>query len=126
MRIMNGINWRRPATPSIHHRLYQYWRHPRGQRLRQYDTAITNSPIRPDVGAAICSDKVMQVMWTGAKYAVTQNLDVIGAYYHYIQNDYTSHAAPIPQRTRSAPVRSTLFPLWSFGASHRSGMPILA
>ena len=27
-------------------------------------------------------------MWTGAKYAVTDELDVIGAYYHYIQNSY--------------------------------------
>ena len=25
-------------------------------------------------------------MWAGAKYAVTENLDVIGGYYHYIQN----------------------------------------
>ena len=27
-------------------------------------------------------------MWTGAKYGVTNELDVIGAYYHYIQNSY--------------------------------------
>jgi len=27
-------------------------------------------------------------MWTGAKYAVTDDLDVIGAYYHYIQNSW--------------------------------------
>jgi hypothetical protein len=27
-------------------------------------------------------------MWAGAKYAVTEDLDVIGAYYHYIQNSY--------------------------------------
>ncbi|WP_154073686.1 hypothetical protein [Bradyrhizobium erythrophlei] len=31
---------------------------------------------------------VLQVMWTGAKYAVTDDLDVIGAYYHYIQNSF--------------------------------------
>jgi predicted porin len=33
-------------------------------------------------------NKVLQVMWTGAKYAVTNDLDVIGAYYHYIQNSF--------------------------------------
>src|ERR1700731_2420217 len=30
-------------------------------------------------------DKLFHVFWTGAKYAVTDNLDVIGAYYHYTQ-----------------------------------------
>jgi len=33
-------------------------------------------------------NKVLQVMWAGAKYAVTDNLDVIGGYYHYIQNSF--------------------------------------
>jgi len=33
-------------------------------------------------------NKTLQVMWAGAKYGVTENLDVIGAYYHYIQNSY--------------------------------------
>jgi predicted porin len=37
-----------------------------------------------------CSDKILQVAWAGAKYAITQNLDVIGAYYHYNQNQYVS------------------------------------
>jgi hypothetical protein len=29
-----------------------------------------------------------QVMWVEAKYAVTENLDVIGAHYRYIQNSF--------------------------------------
>jgi len=33
-------------------------------------------------------NRVLQIMWTGAKYAVTDDLDVIGAYYHYIQNSW--------------------------------------
>jgi predicted porin len=36
------------------------------------------------------SDKILQVVWLGTKYAVTDNVDVIGAYYHYNQNDYTT------------------------------------
>ena len=33
-------------------------------------------------------NRVLQIMWTGAKYAITDDLDVIGAYYHYIQNSF--------------------------------------
>ncbi len=33
-------------------------------------------------------DRILHVMWTGVKYAVTDELDVIGAYYHYIQNSF--------------------------------------
>jgi predicted porin len=32
--------------------------------------------------------KTLQVFWAGAKYSVTQQLDLIGAYYHYQQNSY--------------------------------------
>jgi len=54
-------------------------------------TAVTNLAYSAGCASGTtCSDKVVQVMWTGAKYAVTKDLDVIGAYYHYIQNDYTS------------------------------------
>ena len=43
-------------------------------------------------------NKTFQVMWVGAKYAVTENLDVIGAYYHYIQNSFfgTPARGPAP------------------------------
>jgi predicted porin len=41
-------------------------------------------------------NKIFQVMWVGAKYAVTENLDVIGAYYHYIQNNFFGTAAGGP------------------------------
>ena len=37
-------------------------------------------------------------MWTGVRYAVTDKLDVIAAYYHYTQNSYygTPTAGPLP------------------------------
>jgi predicted porin len=41
-------------------------------------------------------NKTFQVMWVGAKYAITENLDVIGAYYHYIQNSFFGTAAGGP------------------------------
>jgi predicted porin len=60
-------------------------------------TAVTNLAYSAGCAArTTCSDKVMQVMWTGAKYAVTKELDVVGAYYHYIQNDYTSASCANP------------------------------
>ena len=33
-------------------------------------------------------DRILQIFWTGAKYAVTDNLDVMGGYYHYLQNSF--------------------------------------
>jgi predicted porin len=43
-------------------------------------------------------NKTLHVMWAGAKYAVTEKLDVIAAYYHYIQNSYfgTPTGGPAP------------------------------
>jgi hypothetical protein len=37
-------------------------------------------------------------MWVGTKYALTDNLDVIAAYYHYIQDSYfgTATRGPAP------------------------------
>jgi len=37
-------------------------------------------------------DKLFNVFWAGAKYAVTDNLDVTGAYYHY---DQPAFGAPV-------------------------------
>jgi hypothetical protein len=39
---------------------------------------------------------VLQVMWTRMKYAVTDELDVMAGYYHYIQNSYFGTAAGGP------------------------------
>ncbi len=39
-------------------------------------------------GSSTTNSKTLQVMWTGAKYSVTPDLDITGAYYHYLQNSY--------------------------------------
>jgi len=59
-------------------------------------TAISNVAYSAGCGTGTCSDKVMQVMWTGARYAVNKDLDVVGAYYHYIQNTYTTASCANP------------------------------
>jgi predicted porin len=34
------------------------------------------------------ADRIMQIAWTGMKYALTDQVDVIAAYYHYTQNSF--------------------------------------
>jgi predicted porin len=46
-------------------------------------TAINNTNINSTAFSA--GDKLFHVFWTGVKYAVTDHVDVIGAYYHYDQ-----------------------------------------
>jgi predicted porin len=45
--------------------------------------AINNTNINNTAFNA--GDRLMHIFWTGAKYAITDNLDLIGAYYHYTQ-----------------------------------------
>jgi predicted porin len=37
-------------------------------------------------------EKIMQVVWAGARYSVTNSVDLVGAYYHYDQNNFASGA----------------------------------
>jgi predicted porin len=54
------------------------------------NTSINNNAFNKNCGTGGgCKDEIFQVMWVGAKYGITNNLDVIGGYYHYIQNQYT-------------------------------------
>jgi predicted porin len=52
--------------------------------------AINNTNINNTAFSA--GDKLFHVFWTGVKYSVTDNLDVIGAYYHY---DQPAFGAPV-------------------------------
>jgi predicted porin len=38
-------------------------------------------------------DKVLQVFWTGAGYAITKDVNVVGAFYHYDQNSFGGGAS---------------------------------
>jgi len=37
-------------------------------------------------------NKVLQVFWIGARYSILSNIDIVGAYYRYNQNDYNTSA----------------------------------
>jgi predicted porin len=92
--------------------------------------AVNNTNINNTAfGVNGLGNKTFQVMWAGAKYAVTENLDVIGAYYHYIQNSFFGTAAGGPPpvsapSTRNAPGRSTRSLPLSIGGLHQSGISI--
>jgi predicted porin len=52
-------------------------------------TAIANNAFNAACGSGNgCTNEIFQVMWTGAKYGITRDLDFIGAYYHYIQDQF--------------------------------------
>jgi len=62
-----------------------------GSVLSANGTTIANNAFNSLCGSGTgCKDRVMQSMWTGAKYGITRDLDIIGAYYHYIQNTYVN------------------------------------
>jgi predicted porin len=46
-------------------------------------------------GSAGFKDKILQFIWAGARYSVTDDLDVVGAYYHYWQNTFAASPANI-------------------------------
>jgi predicted porin len=48
------------------------------------NTNISNTSF----GAAGFADRIFDVYWTGVKYAVTKEVDVIAAYYHYTQHSH--------------------------------------
>jgi predicted porin len=65
-----------------------------GSVLSGNGTTIANNAFNVLCGSGTgCSDRIMQSMWTGAKYGITRDLDVIGAYYHYIQNSFVHGVA---------------------------------
>jgi predicted porin len=70
-----------------------------GSFLCQGCEAFNNTDINNTAfGVNGLGNKTFQVMWTGVKYAVTGNLDVIAAYYHYVQDSFfgTVTGGPAP------------------------------
>ena len=55
-------------------------------------TAIGNYPVPAGFvnATAYTEHKILRVFWTGVKYAIRDNVDIAGAYYHYYQNDYNT------------------------------------
>ena len=81
-----------PVTTSFRDDGFQFnFTNAAGSILSGNGTTVANNAFNALCGSGTgCSDRVTQSMWTGAKYGVTRDLDVIGAYYHYIQNTYVN------------------------------------
>jgi predicted porin len=56
-------------------------------------TAIGNYPVPAGFvnSTAYTEHKILRVFWAGIKYAVRDDVDIAGAYYHYYQNDYNTN-----------------------------------
>src|SRR5580704_4174641 len=54
-------------------------------------TSINNNAFNSlcDTGTG-CGNEIFQVFWAGAKYGITRDLDITGAYYEYGQNQYVN------------------------------------
>jgi len=64
-----------------------------GAALTAAGTAINNNGFNVSCGTGTgCNNEILQIVWTGAKYGITRDLDIIGAYYHYIQGQYVNGA----------------------------------
>jgi len=56
-------------------------------------TSINNNAFNAACGTGTgCTDKIFQVAWTGFKYGITRDLDLVGAYYEYFQSQYVNGA----------------------------------
>jgi predicted porin len=54
-------------------------------------TSINNNAFNALCGTGTgCSDETFQILWVGAKYGITRDLDITGAYYQYWQNQYVN------------------------------------
>lgn len=91
LKLYTGYEWIRFAAPS----------HPQsaftdigGDFICAGCAAFNNTDIsNMAYGVGGLGNKTLQVMWTGARYAVRDNLDVMAGYYHYIQNSFFGTAA---------------------------------
>jgi predicted porin len=56
-------------------------------------TSINNNAFNALCGTGTgCGNEYFQVLWAGAKYGITRDLDIVGAYYEYWQNQFVSGA----------------------------------
>jgi predicted porin len=60
-----------------------------------FGTGGTNIVSTAFSGSAGFKDRILQVFWTGARYDIAENLYVVGAYYHYDQNNFASSPANV-------------------------------
>jgi predicted porin len=54
-------------------------------------TSINNNAFNANCGTGTgCGNEIFQIFWVGAKYGITRDLDITGAYYEYFQNQFVN------------------------------------
>ena len=92
-------------------------------------TSINNNAFNVNCGTGTgCGNEIFQIFWVGAKYGITRDLDVTGAYYEYFQNQFVNGAgicaSPGAHSQCAAPTKFTQ--RCSIGGFCRSGIPTSA
>jgi predicted porin len=103
LKLYGGYEWIRYAAPSDPQTAFTDLA---GDLICAGCAAINNTNISNRAyGFDDLGNKIFQVMWTGARYAITDDLDVMGGYYHYIQNSFygtiTGGSAPCDTPARA-------------------------
>ena len=83
LKLYGGYEWIQFAPPSDRQTAFN---NISGDFICLGCAAINNTNINNT--AFMAHDRIEQVFWTGAKYAVTDKLNVMGGYYHYLQNSF--------------------------------------
>jgi predicted porin len=100
LKLFGGYEFIRYAPPSNPYGVGAGFTDISGDLLCAGCAAINNTNINSTAFNA--GDKLFHVFWTGAKYSLTDNPDVIGAYYHYDQT-----AFGIPANCAAGPTPAT-------------------
>jgi len=79
----------------VHHQAYRFTDIAGDFVCFECDTATggTNIDSTAYSGSAGFKDKILQVFWWGARYDITDAVYVVGAYYHYDQNNFAASLA---------------------------------
>jgi predicted porin len=91
LRVYAGYEWTQFANSNDTYAAHTGFTDIAGDFICSGCTAINGTTL--NAAPFAFGDKIQQLVWTGAKYALTDSLDVTGAYYHVWQNDYSGGVA---------------------------------
>ena len=66
--------------------------HSRHPAIRAFVDIGGYTVVSANISNSFFDGRVLDVSWTGAKYSVTQDVDLVGAYYHLSQNSFATGA----------------------------------
>jgi predicted porin len=88
LKLYAGYEWVQFANPSDAFATFSGFNDIAGDFLCAGCTNINGTNINSTAFSA--KDKILQIVWAGARYSVTDSLDVAAAWYHYDQNNFAT------------------------------------